>query len=417
MTYDEIPERLLFFSQLLQSACGMSTWCYDIRGNLLHSNCTSEQELSMFFLIGSCLERVISRADEYDDPYFLNDDLGMLWIADYAKNEGTTGMIFVIGPMFNMASPVEGIRKALRGMNLSVALTITLMEKLEEVPVLQMTSIGQYALMLHYTITGTQTHLSKFHLEEAGTRQGSLLSKTAEEPEAPAQDVNRVVQAEMQIMQQIRDGNPNYRAVTDRYAAITIQDTYNTGDPLRDGKDTVIIFTASCCRAAIEGGLSAKIAKGLEVYYISSAEKCKNMSELANVTHTVIEDYTMRVHKCKAAAGCSVAIQECCDYINTHLTDSLELKTIAHEMGYAEYYLTRKFRREKGVRMLDYIRQKRLEHAAILLRTTGMTIQAISDELGFGTRNYFTKIFKEMTGLSPVEYRERPNAAGRKEGK
>ncbi len=75
-------------------------------------------------------------------------------------------------------------------------------------------------------------------------------------------------------------------------------------------------------------------------------------------------------------------------------------------MGYTEYYFARKFQEETGVRLLDYIKQTRLDYAKILLSTTNLSIQQISEKLQFGTRNYFTRIFKEHVGTSPTEYRD-----------
>ena len=57
------------------------------------------------------------------------------------------------------------------------------------------------------------------------------------------------------------------------------------------------------------------------------------------------------------------------------------------------------------MRLLDYIRQTRLEYAKILLTTTSLSIQQISERLQFGTRNYFTRVFKEYAGISPSDYR------------
>lgn len=47
----------------------------------------------------------------------------------------------------------------------------------------------------------------------------------------------------------------------------------------------------------------------------------------------------------------------------------------------------------------------RIERAKILLRDSEYSVQEVSDKLGFTTRNYFTRCFRELTGMTPMEYR------------
>ena len=74
-------------------------------------------------------------------------------------------------------------------------------------------------------------------------------------------------------------------------------------------------------------------------------------------------------------------------------------------MGYSVTYFTRRFREETGFGISDYVKAARVERAKILLETTQSSVQDISDKLGFTTRNYFTKCFRDVTGMTPVEYR------------
>ncbi|MEE3378171.1 MAG: helix-turn-helix transcriptional regulator, partial [Lachnospiraceae bacterium] len=74
-------------------------------------------------------------------------------------------------------------------------------------------------------------------------------------------------------------------------------------------------------------------------------------------------------------------------------------------VGEAEYYLTRNFQNEKGVRRIDYIKYARLEYAKVCLLSTERSVEEISDLLQFSSRNYFTRVFREKTGMTPTEFR------------
>ena len=81
-------------------------------------------------------------------------------------------------------------------------------------------------------------------------------------------------------------------------------------------------------------------------------------------------------------------------------------------MGYTPYYFTRKFSKEMDMKVTDYIKQARIEYAQMELITTRKGIGEISDSLHFGSRNYFTKVFREITGMTPAAYREKYRRGG-----
>ncbi len=182
---------------------------------------------------------------------------------------------------------------------------------------------------------------------------------------------------------------------------------YMTGDSLREAKDILIIFTSQCCNAAIEGKMSIKAAKELEAAFIHKIEKSRTVTQLTGLRHQMMQEYISKVHELRLVSEISRPIRLCCDYVNAHFMEPMKLGDIAKEVGYTEYYLTRKFQREMGERLWDYVRNVRLDYAKILLISTECTVQEISERCQFGSRNYFTRMFRAREGASPKEYRER----------
>ena len=164
------------------------------------------------------------------------------------------------------------------------------------------------------------------------------------------------------------------------------------------------IFTALCARAAMEGGLSPRIAKQLEVQYIRAIEQCTDVG-LIEVNSAMVSDFVHRVHDCRMNPALSDAVQEICAYVHSHLTDDILLDDIAAAVGYTSYYLTKKFYRETGQRMTDYINHAKMQYACVQLTGTDKTLQQISEELHYSSRSYFTAVFRKVIGCSPTEYR------------
>jgi AraC-like DNA-binding protein len=102
----------------------------------------------------------------------------------------------------------------------------------------------------------------------------------------------------------------------------------------------------------------------------------------------------------------SLPIQSCCDYIQLHICEKIQTKTLAEKVSYTEYYLTRKFKKEVGISINEYIQIQKIQYAKCLLSISSETIQYISDLLNFCSRSYFSQVFFKIEGISPSEYRE-----------
>jgi len=157
---------------------------------------------------------------------------------------------------------------------------------------------------------------------------------------------------------------------------------------------------------AVEGGLPQRTSFSLCTQYRKQLNQCVSAAELAILSNEMIRDYASRVHKMKQFSSCSSRIRLCCEYIDTHPEEKLTLEMLADKAGYTAYHLSRKFRQEMKCSIIDYIQQSKLERAKYLLVNTPKTLDEISDSLGFGTRSYFTSIFKKHAGQTPSDYRK-----------
>lgn len=95
-------------------------------------------------------------------------------------------------------------------------------------------------------------------------------------------------------------------------------------------------------------------------------------------------------------------------FIVQHIHESdLGLKEIAANVNFSAAYLNVVFRAETGMTVKQYLIECRLKEAKHLLRNPNVRISEIAERCGYSNPNYFTKAFKEATGITPGEYRER----------
>ncbi|MDQ1913999.1 AraC family transcriptional regulator [Paenibacillus sp. GD4] len=93
-------------------------------------------------------------------------------------------------------------------------------------------------------------------------------------------------------------------------------------------------------------------------------------------------------------------------FIDNHYEQDLSLDQLADIAGLNKYHLCKKFSSYLGVSPMDYVRNRRLERAAELLRTTALPITDIAGLSGFSNVSYFGKVFRRIIGMSPSTYRE-----------
>lgn len=96
------------------------------------------------------------------------------------------------------------------------------------------------------------------------------------------------------------------------------------------------------------------------------------------------------------------------EYINTHYKDpSLSVKSISENVFLSVSYLCTYFKNETGITLNQYITDFRIKKAMHLLADTNMKVLDVSKAVGYRDSNYFAKIFKKQTGLSPKEYKNK----------
>lgn len=96
------------------------------------------------------------------------------------------------------------------------------------------------------------------------------------------------------------------------------------------------------------------------------------------------------------------------EYIDCHCAEAdLEVGNIANYMHFSAAHLSVLFKQETGVTIKQYISDYRLELSKKLLANENYKINEIAELCGYSNANYFAKVFKASTNLSPVEYRKK----------
>jgi two-component system response regulator YesN len=99
------------------------------------------------------------------------------------------------------------------------------------------------------------------------------------------------------------------------------------------------------------------------------------------------------------------AVRSAKEFIAHWYMDHLTLKDIADKVYLTPTYLAALFKKETGLTINEYLTQIRIERAKELLRDIGLSIQDVSEAVGYQDSRYFSRLFKNMTGGTPAWYR------------
>ena len=92
--------------------------------------------------------------------------------------------------------------------------------------------------------------------------------------------------------------------------------------------------------------------------------------------------------------------------MDEHYLEKITLEQLSSKFYINKFYLTRIFKEQFGISITNYLLQLRITHAKMLLRFTDMPIDKISHECGMNDANYFSRVFKQVEGITPGQFRK-----------
>lgn len=169
----------------------------------------------------------------------------------------------------------------------------------------------------------------------------------------------------------------------------------NTVLKQRDKSDIILPFT-----------------RGLDEFYI--LPKCSRIMTECYAMQIIISTYrTFSLRNIpkpqRAIKDSSVAqpVYSVLRYIDNNIFNLPDMKTMAEQLGYSNYYLSHIFKEQMNITIKQYISKKKIQKGIELLKTRQFSITQIARKLNYSNVQSFSRMFKQITGVSPSEYIEK----------
>lgn len=166
------------------------------------------------------------------------------------------------------------------------------------------------------------------------------------------------------------------------------------------------IIRALARKAAENGGASIVDINEITQRAVQKITSSQNYLEQINFTRSMIQELTEAVAKHKLHFGAySVPVQRILEYLELNYSQEISFSHLAEMVHLSEAYLSKVFKKEVGVTITRHIMHIRCQKAAQLLKDTRLSVQEISNYVGYPDNNYFVKIFKKQYGVTPTAFR------------
>jgi len=178
------------------------------------------------------------------------------------------------------------------------------------------------------------------------------------------------------------------------------------GNPVRTEKNLTFVLNTILRLSAEAGGLVPIHLHGISDEFALRIEQARRVEEFPPLRTEMMYRYCDAVREF-AVTRHSAPVRAVTRYILSNLDTELTIPDLAARAGCSPSYLSRLFRREQGVSVGTFIREKRIAEARWLLANTDQPTAEIADATGFSDLNYFRRVFRAETGTTPGAYRRK----------
>lgn len=173
------------------------------------------------------------------------------------------------------------------------------------------------------------------------------------------------------------------------------------------GHYTVVEFDADGCEKSV---ISCPVNSGEALLHrFQSLENKWNLKHSFYVLECLKDTYGILIHLLKASekylpADKKAKIRPALDYIAAHYAAPITNRQLAEMLGISTVYFRKLFTEAVGVSPIAYIHQLRISKAKEIIKSDCPKMSVIAEMLGYSSIYHFSKMFKQLTGVSPTEY-------------
>lgn len=174
---------------------------------------------------------------------------------------------------------------------------------------------------------------------------------------------------------------------------------------IRSYKNILLSHNTLYSYSAEKGGLSPWQTHFISEKYAIMIEHAETMSELDKIHTNMLKEYSDSTIR-KSTSDNLTIVEKTEKYIEMNFTEDISMEEMASKLHVHPSHLMRSFKIEKGITISYYRNMRRLSEAKELILFSNLSMTDISIMVGFSNPQYFSKFFKEVEGITPLELKK-----------
>lgn len=169
-------------------------------------------------------------------------------------------------------------------------------------------------------------------------------------------------------------------------------------------KSRIVIIIAKITQYFENIKLDSSFILERQAKLIVSIFQATSLKDVQDLVRKYVLDISKIINVAKSNNS-KISMNMALSFIKEYYYEDLKLKEISDMVGYSTSYFSRTFSDAFGSTFIKTVVNMRINNAKLFLRDSNLTINDISEKVGFKNSSYFSAAFKKEIGLSPTQYR------------
>ena len=189
---------------------------------------------------------------------------------------------------------------------------------------------------------------------------------------------------------------------------------YSAGEERSDLlKGLLLELVVMISRAAVEAGAVQSEVLGMNFRFLTELAQIDDDEQLAAWLRKILEHVMSTIEQQEDFTP-PLLIGKALDFMRRNLHCDISRDEVARHAGISPSHFSRLLKERTGRSFTELLRQCRVDLACELLNSTQQTLAEISDTCGFCDQSYFTRVFQDVKGVTPKQFRATGKANGAK---
>jgi two-component system response regulator YesN len=295
---------------------------------------------------------------------------------------------------------VEDVEKRLKDIRVDGVKLVAAMHKLPVIQGRKIQKAAEFLFDLLYEVAGFDPRVIRWRRQRA--EQQSQIGEFIQERKKVGTDWRYPLESERELLGKVKIG--------DRTGAKEILNSilgtvlfHNPGE-LGILKARLLELLSILSRSAVEGGVDINVMLEKNLAYVNKVMQINNQEDLCAWISTALNEFIELVYSSQDGKKIT-QIRPAINYIDANYDKTITLGEIARASHLSVSRLAHIFKEQMGITLIDYVTSVRIERAKQLLLATEQNCTEICFQVGYNNQSYFTRTFKELVGMTPLQFR------------